>query len=349
MRIISTIEEVKNYVSLTGTFTFARLSPHIDRVLRGYIQGLLGKELLDEVADAYETALRAVEAMPDHESKITLIATGQQYTLMADKYWELMKYLQDAVCNIAFMNCISQMQMTMSDSGIRLAVTENQKTAFQWQIDDLKYQLASDGYSAMNSLLLYLENTKEVFESWKNSDAYIDQKKYFVESAEQFNNAYYISNNRMTYLTLRYIMQRIELHDVKRMIGNEVFEKLKNAQKVGYNTKEQILMENFLIPGIVLLTVAKGIVERAIEVTDLGVQANLYTYYATLKDARKKSNHNPDREEMIAQLTNDANEFLKEGRKYIEANSSDFGVIEDTTNTTSFRVINKPNRGFYGM
>lgn len=348
MKIISTIEEVKNYISLAGTFKFDRLSPHIDRVLRSYVLKLLGKELLDEIFDTYDAALRTWESKPNHE-KILLGNTGKQYTLMEEKYWELMLYLQDAVCNIAFMNCISQMQTTMSNEGVRLAVNENQKTAFQWQIDDLKYQMATDGYGALNNLLLHLENNIELFPTWQSSDSYFDQKKYFVESADLFNNAYYISNNRMTYLTLRYIMQRIELFDVKRIIGVEVFDKLKVAQKTGYVGKERILMESFLIPGIVLLTVAKGIVERAIEVSDIGVQANLYTYYVSLKDSRKKTQFDVERSEMVNQLMADGNEFLQEARKYIDANADDFGVVNDTVSIVNFRVNNRLERGIFGM
>ena len=348
MKIISTIGEVKNYISLAGTFKFDKLSPHIDRVLRTYILKLLGRELLDEISDAYDAALRNLESKVPNE-KASLSDTGKQYSLMEEKYWELMQYLQDAVCNISYMNCIAQMQTTMSNEGIRLAVNDNQKTAFQWQIDDLKFQLATDGYGALNNLLVYLENNIDSFPSWESSESYAEQKKYFVESADLFNNAYYISNNRMTYLTLRYIMQRVELFEVKRIIGVEVFVKLKEAQKNGYTVKERILMENFLIPGIVLLTVAKGIVERAIEVSDIGVQANLYTYYVSLKDSRKKSQYDVERNAMVDQLNADGNEFLQEARKYIDANADEFGVVNDASSIVNFRINNKAERGIFGM
>lgn len=348
MRVISTTEELKNYVSATSSFKYEKIAPHINRTILGYIKKLLGEALTAEIAAAYEAALLAVDSLPSDE-KLDIISEGKQYRLMPDKYWEIMPYLQDAVTNISFMNCLSQLQVTMSDAGIRLMVNENQKTAFQWQIDDLKYQLAVDGYSALNNLLEVLDSRKTDFPNWVESDSYSDQKKYFVENPELFNNAYYIANNRMTYLTLRYIMKRIEQFEVERLVGATVFEKLKASQLTGYSVKERNLMENFLIPGIVLLTVAKGIKERAIEVSDLGVQANLYTYYATLKDARKKSHNEKEWMGMIQQLTDDGNEFLKAARDYIDANADEFGVVPDDDIGVNFRVNNKPERGIFGM
>lgn len=350
MRLISTEEEVAQYVSINPTFKFPRIEPHINRVMRTTISGLLGQSLLESLANEYSNALEALNALPEIE-KDALIKSGKIYTLAPEQYHQPFVYLQDAICNIAFMNCLSQMQVNLGEAGIRLIVNENQKTAFQWQVDDIKYQAASDGYAALNGLLIYLEDHIDIFPEWEDSDSYFQQKKYFVESAELFNDAYYISNNRMTFLTLRYIMQRIEVFDVKRIVTPAVFDKLKTSQKSdnGYSSKEKVLVESFLIPGIVLITVAKGIIERAIEVSDLGVQANLYSYYVTLKDARKKSPFESDRDRMVEQLTADGNEFLLEARKYIESNPDEFGPLAESESSTNFRIINKPERKFYGM
>ena len=143
-------------------------------------------------------------------------------------------------------------------------------------------------------------------------------------------------------------MKRVEWNDVRPKISEPLFLKLKEKQLTGYETKEKILMERFLVPGIVLLTVAKGIVERAIEVTDLGVQINLYTYYVTLKDARKKGGDD-EREKMIKQLTEDGNKYLDEARNYIDANEADFPDAKDVETVMSYRVINKPESGIFGM
>lgn len=350
MTLISTKQEVAQYVSINPSFGFTRIEPHINRVMRTVISGLLGQTLLERLATVYSNALEALNALPESE-KNAIIESGKIYTLAPEQYHQPFVYLQDAICNIAFMNCLSQMQVNLGEAGIRLIVNENQKTAFQWQVDDIKYQTASDGYAALNGLLIYLEDQIGTFEEWKVSDSYFQQKKYFVESAELFNDAYYISNNRMTFLTLRYIMQRIELFEVKRIVTPAVFEKLKTSQRSdnGYSAKEKVLVESFLIPGIVLITVAKGIIERAIEVSDLGVQANLYSYYVTLKDARKKSPFESDRDRMVEQLTADGNEFLLEARKYIESNPDEFGPLVEGESSTNFRVINKPERKFYGM
>lgn len=347
MRLFSDISEIKQKVTINGSFKLDKIRPHISRTERSQIVPLLGDAFYDEIAAAYQDALIVLASKPEPEQK-KIVDAGQQYSLMPAKYWPVMEMLQDAIANISFMSSLSQTQLNIGEAGISLSVNENTKTAFQWQIDDLKYQFALDGFNALNELLVYLESSLDKFPIWASSDAYFEQKKYFVESAEVFSDSYQINSNRMSFLTLRYIMKRIELHDVATLISAPLFDHLKEKQKTGYSSAEKVLMERFIIPGIVLLTVAKGIVERAIEVTDIGVQINLYTYYASLKDARKKGG-DKEREAMIEQLTADGNEFLRAGKDYIDANQDKFPDAVDAESEMSFRVINKKERKIFGM
>lgn len=347
MRLFSDINEIRQKVTLNDTLKLPEIRPQISRTERSQIQPLLGNEFYNELAEAYAGALVILETKPEAEKK-KIKDSGTQYLLMSEKYWPVMEIVQDAIANITFMNAIDQVQVSIGASGVSISVNDTKKTAFQWQIDNLKYQFASDGFNALNELLLYLEANLTDFPVWAASEAYFEQKKFFVETAEIFSENYQINANRMTYLTLRYIMKRVEWNDVRTKISEPLFLKLKEKQLSGYNTKEKILMERFLVPGIVLLTVAKGIVERAIEVTDLGVQINLYTYYVTLKDARKKGGDS-EREKMIEQLTNDGNKYLDEARNYIDANVADFPDVRDVETEMSYRVINKPESGIFGM
>ncbi|MGN2373469.1 DUF6712 family protein [Sphingobacterium spiritivorum] len=348
MKLITHLSEVSKYISLNKSFDLARLEPHIDRVERGYIIKLIGKDTFDRFADAYKEAIQAVNALPVGE-KEKAIKEGKIYQYMPEALQAPAVYLQDALCNIAFMSCLSQMQTTMGEAGIRLAVNENQKTAFQWQIDDMKYQMASDGYNALNELLLHLEDHAADFPEWKTSDSYYEQKKYFVETPYYFSQFYFINSNRMTYLSLRYIMHRIEQFEVKRIITPPIFEKLKEKQLSGYNPLEFVLVHNFLMPGIVLLTIAKGIIERTIEVTDLGVQTNLYTYFVNLKESSRRNPPASSRDQMIQQLQEDGNEYLKEARNFLESNPDEFGEIPDSDNPSAFRINNKAERKIFGM
>ncbi|MGJ1424555.1 DUF6712 family protein [Sphingobacterium spiritivorum] len=348
MKLITHLSEVSKYISVNKSFDLARLEPHIDRVERGHIIKLIGNDTFNRFADAYNDAVQQVNDLPAGE-KDKAIKEGKIYQFMPEALQVPAVYLQDALCNIAFMSCLSQMQTTMGEAGIRLAVNENQKTAFQWQIDDMKYQMASDGFNALNDLLLHMEDNAADFPEWKNSESYFEQKKYFVESAELFSNSYFINSSRMTFLTMRYIMQRIEQFDVKRIITPAIYNRLKDHQLTGYNPIEKILMNNFIMPGIVLLTVAKGIVERAIEVTDLGVQTNLYTYFANLKESSRRNPLASSRDQMIQQLQEDGNEFLKEARNFLESNPEEFGEIPDSDNPSAFRINNKPERKIFGM
>ncbi len=343
MNFFSDIKEVQNYLTSNASFTITRIKSHIRRAERKYLVRALGPALFRELADAYRDALATLETLSDEE-KATIIADGAQYTLAPERYHEPLLFIQDAVANIAFMNGMGQLQMQIGDNGMRISTNENQKTAFQWQIDDLKYQVARDGFAAMDSLLEYLSANIDLFENWKQSEYYLEQERYFVKSADRFSQSYYLTNPYMTFVTLRYIMYRIEQFEVQRLISPAIFSRLKG--KADYSDREKILIDNFLIPGIVLLTVAKGIVDKLIDVSDIGVQANLYTYYETLKDSRKRVPGSDDRNLMIEQLTKDGNEFLEQARNYLEANPDEFGEIEPEDSPMNFRITNSERKIF---
>ncbi|MFD2961380.1 MULTISPECIES: DUF6712 family protein [Olivibacter] len=330
--LITTIEEMQMYLSFNKSIGFGKLKPHVERTQREKMQSLLGKDLYDELASAYESANNKVDGMPEHMQ-------------------ELMQNIQDAITNIVFLSFLAQGQLVLGDSGFRLAVNENEKTAFQWQIEDFKYQLGLDGFNALDRVLSYLEKNKDSFPNWSISEAYFEQKKYLVDTAVKFNDHYYINDSRMTYLSVRYIMNRIEQHVVKPLYGTKLFNKIKEKFKIGtMSSAEKYLLTNHLEPGITLLTVAKGVIERSLNLLDAGVSVNLYSYYANLKIYDKKLRSLDDKSDMVQQLQDDGNAFLQAGKDYVEQHKDEFPEYEESDLPISiFQIINNEDRKFFGV
>lgn len=329
--LIKTVEEMQNYLTFNKSIAFERIRPHVVRSQRAKMIPLIGNSLYNELNTAYKNADYKVE-------------------VMEEKYHEPMSYIQDALSNIGFLCYIAQLQLVIGENGIRIAVNENNKTAFQWQIEDFKYQLGLDGYNAFDSLLSYLEINKVDFPNWTSSDAFFVQKQYLVDTSVKFNHHYYINDSRITYLSVRYIMNRIENHVVKPLLGTKLFNKLKsNFVESNLSDKEKTLIEDYLEPGITLLTVAKGVIERALNVLDSGVSVNLYSYYANLKIYDKKLRSLDDKGSMVLQLETDGNAFLQAGRNYVEKNIEDFPDFEQSDLPESlFQILNNENRKFFG-
>lgn len=325
---ISTIEEIKKYVSINVTSSFIKIDPHFSRAERKHLVPLVGAVLFNSQVTAYNSALKKVDDMPVVQQGLHLL-------------------LQEALSNIGSLNYLAQAQLQMSDNGIRISVNNEMKTAFQWQIEDLKFQLGKDGFDVLEEILLYLEGNTATFPTWKTSDAYYEQKSYFVNTAAEFNKHFHINGSRLTYLMLRYLIGRIEEQDLKPLLGSDFYAELKTAIRNDALTSDQKnLVNNYLAPGVTLLTIAKAITERAVEVTEFGVSVNLYGYYGNMK--QKDPAKPADRMPMIEQLLKDGSKFLKDGIELVQANPLLFpSYVAATILKSNFTTINTEASGFF--
>lgn len=325
---IATIEEIKKYVSINVTSTFNKVDPHFSRAERKHLVPLIGSVLFNSQITAYNSALKKVEDMP-------VVPQGLQVLI------------QEAVANIGSLNFLAQAQLQMSDNGIRISVNNEMKTAFQWQIEDLKFQLGKDGYDALEEILIYLEANTATFDTWKTSDAYYLQKGFFVNTAAEFDKHFHINGSRLTYLMLRYLIRRVEDQDIRPLLGAAFYNELKTAIKNdAVSADQKTLISEYLAPGVTLLAVAKAITERAVEVTEFGVSVNLYGYYGNMK--QKDPAKLEDRQPMIDQLLKDGAKFIKDGLELVQANPLLYPTFEaPEIQKTNFTTVNTEDSGFF--
>lgn len=328
MPLINTNDEFKEYVQISAALANTSLLPSVRVAERRFIAPLLGNVLYAALTAAYETAEESVSAITDDNLKALAAIT------------------QEALANLTMMLVVPRLSVQVSDTGVRRNETDSVKTAFQYQEQNLQESYGNAGFDALEDMLALLEsNPDDAFADWQTSDSATNEKKWFISSATAFDTYYPIYRSRQTYLAIRYIMQRIENFQVAKIIGQGLFNDLKDNP--GTETNE-VLLNDYICPAIALLTIAKALSERAVAVSEKGVTVSF-----TAPDRNRPSREpapstavNP----MAGQLTTDANEYLSRMVDYIQANATDYPLYAEQTETSRLYNVNNTRRsGIYGI
>lgn len=206
--LFKTTEEFKQYVPVNVNFTLDQIAPYCRKVERDFLAKdiCMGSAQYTELHDAYNSATELNAALT-----------------------ALLSYAQELVASFAFVGWITSGQLDISDVGIRINSNENQKTAFQWQIEDLKSDWIGNGYSAQEALLKFLKENEGDYNEWVNSDSYTQVYKQFLfTGAADFNTYFNIQGSRRTYAALANIMRMVEALYIAPTVSPEYLVELKS-------------------------------------------------------------------------------------------------------------------------
>nr|WP_199079070.1 DUF6712 family protein [Pedobacter sp. ASV19] len=329
MAILTTIEELKNYVEVAKSLRFDTVKPSLNTAETRHLKKILGEDLFLRLSAAYKNASNKVDDMPEELKELAVLS-------------------QKACANIGLSLLISRISANVSESGITRFENPAQKSAYQYQETNLRESYLREGFDTLDDILGYLESHKSDFPEWVASTAYLDYTKYFIRSSEEFSSYYNIQQSRLAFLAVRYIMKRIEDFAVKDVIGSKLFDVVKSQIKSGAVTPQnQKLLDDYICPAIALITVAKGVWERALDISEYGVTVSV----------RGNTNNNDLREtaslskqqKMADQLLADGNDYLSRLGVFLDKNIDDYPDFEQpVAENQLFTIINKKDNGIYG-
>ncbi|MBJ6109439.1 hypothetical protein JAO73_10470 [Hymenobacter sp. BT523] len=243
MSFIRTIEQFCAHVRVNVSGTdLENLAPDLRLVETTHLRPLLGPALYNELQALSDVV---VEQLLDPAS--------------TDVRAELLRLVQGAVANLGIVEYTPLLQVQISDSGIRLAVD---KTAFQWQINDLKASFRRKGFNALEEVLEYLDKNidEPALAAWGTSAAAVVSHQYFLATARQFSEHYAIKDSRLTYLALLPTLRKVERFELAPVLGPALYAELKEQLKDRDLTEDnRELLEQYLRPALAHLVVAKAL------------------------------------------------------------------------------------------
>jgi len=192
--LINTTSDLRNYLPASVTLEFDDIKPKIRLAERETIIPLFSQSVYD---------LINVETVPSGE-------LTQLHELCAE-----------AVAHLALLHYLDFGQVHLNSSGIQIASTDNMKTAFEWQIDQLKEQCSLQGWSAIESALKFLETAEEstLKAAWEASDTFAAQAQMLLPTLKTFETYAHLGHSRVLFNKLSPMILALQEDIIEPAIG----------------------------------------------------------------------------------------------------------------------------------
>lgn len=231
--LFKTIPEIKQYISVNATSIFDSIAPYIRMAEMKYLVPAIGKDEYDDLNTAYN----GTDPLTDAQEA-------------------LLPYAQRMVAYLAYSLYLPMGQVQVGESGIQIVSSENKKTAWQWQVDQLDESLRELGFNAVEEMLAFMEANKEDYPLWTASTAFTENNELFVSSAIEFTSYYNINNSRRLYNAMRFIIKKVETFKIKPLLGAAYFAALKASIIAGAVSDDDQLVLDFIKNIVCYLTLA---------------------------------------------------------------------------------------------
>lgn len=293
--------QIKRYCPVTMATDIDSLRPDIEYAEREFLLEVLGEEQYNALNDAYEDGAGSLSS--EHQA--------------------LLDKCQGPIANLAYGIYMAVGQLDISESGVRIVTDEGHKTAFQWQIEDVKNNyFFHKGYRQLDWLLEFLEKNKASYPLWVNSDAYTVNKSFLVATTDEFQAVYDIKRSRRLFVKLWPFMRRVEHHEIKPNISPAYYEALMTEVRAGNVSDDNKDVVKLLQPAVVELTIARAMEELASDLTELGiVKESAGVSGTTSKNITPAPASERQRKADAAQRNGEA--YLKDAVGYLQANASE--------------------------
>jgi len=222
MSLITTIPEIKKYVSIDGNTNILTLQAYIEEAQQLYLVELLGQEFIAELQVEYDAVNGDVEALANADTKA------------------LFPYLQRTLSYYTLLLAIPHLTLSVGDMGVRTDRADNSDPAPRWQIEKLQLHYLKNGDIHADKLLAFLESkaTDAIYATWFESTYNTKNSGKLVYSSTIASKHISINNSRRVFLSLRNKIREIEERSVPKLIGKEQYDELVSQLTTGPITPE---------------------------------------------------------------------------------------------------------------
>lgn len=312
------IEDFKKYVPVNAGFGFSTIEIYLNAVDRDELAPLFGKTFLNEIQELFE----AEESASDLDEPVK----------------EFVELLRIASANLALLHWLPIGQVSVSQAGIQIASSENQKTAFQWQIKDIEDKLAESGFNALDKALQLLEDNinNSAFATYKSSEEFKANNYLFVPFATDFCKHYSLfSTSRINYKKMLSVIKKVEDFEIKPAIGESYFNDLKTklqaGETLGTNAKKIV---ELIQPALVNLTVARAIGDLSIAIDSKGLLQFDNTGGRQTIDSKKTAGDG-QLFRLATTAERDGKIYMKQLRDYLETHKDDYPLYTSDAKYTA--------------
>ena len=226
---------------------------------------------------------------------------------------ELVKKIQYPVSVHAYRRYVPSSDLTHSDKGRQIFVSDTEKPAFEWQIEKDNENLISLEHEAIDVLLEFLdENIDNALIPWGTSEAFKAIRLTFFPSVAEFEKVFIIGGSRLTFISLVPFIHRIQENDIKASISEaryiEITEQYLDNDLTAGN---KIILDKIRTP-LALMALSVAVKRLSSEVLPAGIFANIVSNVVKGKNPASKI----DRNELSMSLEKDGMRELVKLQEY---------------------------------
>jgi len=281
------------------------------------IKNIISKAVMDVAQDHYISEnYKLIEPDEDHP----------EYTILD----ELVTKIQFPVAVHAYRRFVPSNDLTHSDKGRQIFVSNEEKPAFEWMIDKDNQNLLDLANEATDLLLEFLDEHVDdtiippveenedplpavLLIPWATSNHFIVSKQLFINNAREFDLVFAINSSRRVYITLLPFIKHVQLTIIRPCLTDDQYEGLLDeVMNQDIPEDSQIIIDLIRQP-LGLLALSMAIRRLSVELLPDGLFTSMVGGVVRTKQATAKI----DRNEVAGLLEKDAQKQLGRLQEYL--------------------------------
>ena len=206
MALITTVEQLRKYLNVVGTFDPDSILPFVNDAQQKYLNRYLGAALLADL-DAFVNANLVPEWGEIHPMLVSIYIRA------------LLPYVENPLAAFAFYQASPSLDIKITDSGFAVVSTANLAPASAERVKNFRASMEQTGFDRLESMLRFLETNKDHYPTWVNSEGYSYSTSNFIIHADMFDQLVPISQSRLRFQQLRATMDNVELLQIEPVIS----------------------------------------------------------------------------------------------------------------------------------
>jgi hypothetical protein len=298
--LFKTTAEIQQFAPINGEVNFASLKSSIITAERECIIPAIGQSLYDTLNTAYAA---------------NTLTTPQT---------NLLAVIQQSLACYAIYAQTPLSEVNFTDGGTRREETNTSKSAYQYQVTNLRKELLRQADLHLEYLLGYLETNRTDFPTWTSSTQFLRYRGLFIKTGTEFSENYTTASPNRNYIAMRPTMEDVEQQIVKKLLGKDFFAALKAKDKAEQDfTADETELLYKLKKWIAALTVLMSIPKINVQVTDNGITVFSSSTFATKDDDSKRGAANADQiNHLVNSLKDTCSMWLADITAYLKETAS---------------------------
>ena len=261
-----------------------------------------------------------------------------------------MEKAHQPLANLTYLLYIPIGKIQISDSGVHVIETDHKKISSQYRIEDIKKSFKEAGYEGIDVLLEFLEDNASTYSKWKSSGAYTVFKKFFINTAADFSDYFNINSSRLTFLSMKATMKKVEEFEIRPAISKALLDKIKTGIAGTLSSDNKTLLNDYIKPAVAHLTIARAAIDLPVEVTDSGL---FVSSVVGEKISQKRKAPDNQISALISAAQKDGQAYIERMERFLNDNPDKYpeykasDIFDDTDDASKNDFNNKSTNKHY--